>query len=422
MLLRYSPLFLLLVAIAASAQPTTPLYGVTSCCPNTVVSFDPATGETTPLVEIGDADDAFIATVGSGVLDPATRQLYLVRNGLLVAADLDAGTVTEIGSAEAFSQFAGFDAERGRIYAFTTETEVTDPETGTGTLTNRLIAIDPADASAEEIAIVGEGVFDGSGYEGDFFATVSGPAIGGIDPLRLFTIRNFRLLTVALPEGTLTESAESAGGQLLAFAPGSGALVHFESEGGEAPGPLTYFARERDPATGDVLSEVVIGSAELDGEGNYEGDVFTASLGMAVFDPAGDRVVFNRNGQLLVVDLTDGLAAEGPALGNVRIVGLPLSATTDAADAATPVPAEVASYPNPFREAARLAVTLDRPQTLEIAAYDLLGRRVAVLHRGPVPAGTFTLDGVGRALPAGTYVVRVRGESVRESLRITRVD
>ena len=221
----------------------------------------------------------------------------------------------------------------------------------------------------------------------------------------------------------MTESASFTPWRLLSYAPSSGGLLFLEADYDEGyPGPLTFFVRERNPVTGEVLTEVVAGSAEVEENGAYEGDVFYPSFGQLVFDAAGDRVVFNRNGRLLVVDLADGLVTEGPALGNVRVVGVPLSVATDADVVVVPASVEVASYPNPFREAARLTVTLDRPQTLEIAAFDLLGRRVAVLHRGPVPAGTFTLVDVGRALPAGTYVVRVRGESVRESLRITRLD
>jgi hypothetical protein len=420
---RYAFVFLLAVIFGLPAQAQAPLYGITACCPSTVVTFDLATGVTTPIVEIGEADDAF-PELGAGALDPTTRQLYLVRNDTLIAADLDAGTVAEIGSAEGFlPYFAGFDTGRGRIYALTTAVETTDPETGAAVITYRLAAVDPADATTEEVAVVGGGRFDGTTYEGDVFSTVAAPAIASPDPLRLFANRNFELLTVALPSGELTESASFTPWRLLSYAPSSGGLLFLEADYDEGyPGPLTFFVRERDPVTGEVLTEVVAGSAEVEENGAYEGDVFYPSFGQLVFDAAGDRVVFNRNGRLLVVDLADGLVTEGPALGNVRVVGVPLSVATDADVVVVPASVEVASYPNPFREAARLTVTLDRPQTLEIAAFDLLGRRVAVLHRGPVPAGTFTLVDVGRALPAGTYVVRVRGESVRQSLRITRLD
>lgn len=51
---------------------------------------------------------------------------------------------------------------------------------------------------------------------------------------------------------------------------------------------------------------------------------------------------------------------------------------------------------------------------------DLLGRRVAVLHDGPLAGGVdhrFVLS--VRAVPAGVYAVRVHGERVRQSRRVT---
>ncbi len=417
----FAALFAIVAALSAQAQA--PLYGLTECCPSTVVAFDPTTGETTPIVEVGEVNDAFVG-LGAGVLDPTTRRLYLVRNDTLIAADLDGGTVAEIGSAEGFlPYFAGFDAGRGRIYALTTEVETIDLETGAAVITYRLAAVDPADAKTEEVAVVGGGRFDGTTYEGDFFSTVSAPAIVGGTPFQLFANRNFELLTVALPSGEMTEDAPFTPTQLLSYAPSTGGLLFLEIDYVNGyPGPFTFSVRERDPVTGEVLTEVVVGAAEVEENGNYGGDTFLPSFGTLAYDAASDRVVFNRNGQLLVVDLADGLLTEGPALGNVRVVGVPVRVTTAAGGLPPAAMLRADAYPNPFRDAARVTLTLDRPQYVEVTAYDLLGRRVAVLHRGPVPAGTFALDGVGRSLPAGSYVVRVQGETVQQSLRLTRVE
>ena len=45
-----------------------------------------------------------------------------------------------------------------------------------------------------------------------------------------------------------------------------------------------------------------------------------------------------------------------------------------------------ASAPSPFREAARLTLTLPQAQPVRVALYDALGREVAVLHDGPLDA------------------------------------
>jgi hypothetical protein len=62
--------------------------------------------------------------------------------------------------------------------------------------------------------------------------------------------------------------------------------------------------------------------------------------------------------------------------------------------------------PNPFRDTAEVTLTLAEPAEVTAAVYDVLGRRVALLHEGALSSGShpFTLDGA--ALPAGVYVVR----------------
>src|SRR5690606_20085500 len=65
-----------------------------------------------------------------------------------------------------------------------------------------------------------------------------------------------------------------------------------------------------------------------------------------------------------------------------------------------------APAPSPFREQARFTLTLAEAQPVRLTLHDVRGRRVRVLHEGPLAAGTahpFEVD--GRSLPAGTYLV-----------------
>jgi len=78
--------------------------------------------------------------------------------------------------------------------------------------------------------------------------------------------------------------------------------------------------------------------------------------------------------------------------------------------------------PNPTTGRAAFRLRLDATEAVTVHVSDALGRRVAVLHDGPLAGGvdhTFGIDGAG--LPAGVYVVRVVGETVRESRRVTVV-
>src|SRR5690606_352449 len=63
-------------------------------------------------------------------------------------------------------------------------------------------------------------------------------------------------------------------------------------------------------------------------------------------------------------------------------------------------------HPNPSQGTARLVLTLPEAAEASVTVYDVLGRRVAALHEGPLEAGrhAFRLDGA--ALPSGVYLVR----------------
>ena len=69
-----------------------------------------------------------------------------------------------------------------------------------------------------------------------------------------------------------------------------------------------------------------------------------------------------------------------------------------------------AAFPNPFNPQTIFTVSnaVDGPVRVEV--FDLLGRRVALLHEGPLGAGThaFTFDAAH--LPSGRYLLRVHGD------------
>ena len=80
-----------------------------------------------------------------------------------------------------------------------------------------------------------------------------------------------------------------------------------------------------------------------------------------------------------------------------------------------------AAYPNPFRGATRLTLAVPSGQRVEVALYDVLGRRVAVLHDGPLTAGAHQIVVEAQGLPSGVYVVRVEGETFTAGHRVTIV-
>lgn len=70
-----------------------------------------------------------------------------------------------------------------------------------------------------------------------------------------------------------------------------------------------------------------------------------------------------------------------------------------------------AAYPNPFNPQTQFELTLKQQQNVRIAVYDLLGREVAQLHEGVLPANELQVFRFGAdALPSGIYLIRVTGE------------
>ena len=122
--------------------------------------------------------------------------------------------------------------------------------------------------------------------------------------------------------------------------------------------------------------------------------------------------------------LTDCMLASGWRLGGIH--GDPpfarLASSCPIRTAGAPPPAAtratLAAYPNPSAHVTRVRLATPRPERVRVAAFDLLGRRVALLHDGPV-AGTADLALDVSALPAGLYVVLAVGETFRETARFS---
>ncbi|MDX1529966.1 MAG: T9SS type A sorting domain-containing protein [Rhodothermales bacterium] len=99
---------------------------------------------------------------------------------------------------------------------------------------------------------------------------------------------------------------------------------------------------------------------------------------------------------------------------------------TDATDAEASAPAPTfalsTAYPNPVRDRTTLFLSLAEAQDVTVEAFDLSGRRVAVLYEGASAAGArqpvvFETEG----LPAGTYFVRATVGEASVERRVTVV-
>jgi hypothetical protein len=92
---------------------------------------------------------------------------------------------------------------------------------------------------------------------------------------------------------------------------------------------------------------------------------------------------------------------------------------------ATPAAVLGVPHPNPASNASAISLSLRDAGTVEVAVYDVRGRRVATLYHGSVPAGTLELvwkgeDSKGRRLASGVYWIRADAGGETFTRRIVR--
>jgi len=84
------------------------------------------------------------------------------------------------------------------------------------------------------------------------------------------------------------------------------------------------------------------------------------------------------------------------------------------------------AYPNPMTTETSFAVTLKNSTVVTARVYDLFGKLVNTIYDGEAQAGTLSfawsgVDASGTPVAPGTYIVRVDGNNVSESQRISVV-
>ncbi len=139
------------------------------------------------------------------------------------------------------------------------------------------------------------------------------------------------------------------------------------------------------------------------------------------------------NGQVTAVASAGGLIYFGGSFAKVLGEARPkFAAVTDQtvaveAPVAIPPGLSLSAAPNPSRSGVALTLTLAEPGDAELGVYDLAGRLVRRVHRGPLAAGVARLnwdgrDDRGRALTAGIYFARAHAGTQGASLKLLRLE
>ena len=109
------------------------------------------------------------------------------------------------------------------------------------------------------------------------------------------------------------------------------------------------------------------------------------------------------------------LATEEAALGTS---GETLAASTPAVPTSF---ALHAAYPNPFNPSAEIEFDLPEASDVRLIVYDVMGREVARLAEGPMPAGSHRVRFEAAGLPSGVYLYRLEAGTFAQTQRMTLV-
>ena len=136
---------------------------------------------------------------------------------------------------------------------------------------------------------------------------------------------------------------------------------------------------------------------------------------VAAFAPAHPVL----NGDRIVATATDADGNTSEFGAAVTVVG---SAVTNESGAEAPSGfALSAAYPNPFNPSTVLTLDVPEAGRVTVAVFDLLGRRVALLHDGVLAAGTHALRFDAAGLPSGVYLIRATSGETVLTRRVTVV-
>jgi len=175
---------------------------------------------------------------------------------------------------------------------------------------------------------------------------------------------------------------------------------------------LSYPATRYEQASVELLGDA---AAWLTVSGATDGELLIGLIAMAPADQVPEQ---------LELRVHFGLAAGQTASSDVQVVQAEFVAPDGVVLAVPAAPTGVppttsqfqlsAARPNPFTGETHFVLSLVEPADADLAVFDLVGRRVATLHEGPLPAGdhVFRWDGThtdGARARDGVYFYRVLG-------------
>ena len=170
------------------------------------------------------------------------------------------------------------------------------------------------------------------------------------------------------------------------------------------------------PGTPDDDFRLTPGSPAIDA-GNNSGLLFDL-LDLDDDGDTGERVSVDLDGNARIHDAGGGLVVD---LGAYEFGAAGVFVATENAAGLPDAPLFLAAYPNPFRGRATFRYALPASGRVTMTVYDMLGREVATLIDGVLPAGTHTVHFEAPHLASGVYVYRLEttgGAAMRKMLLV----
>ncbi|WP_412067786.1 Calx-beta domain-containing protein [Rubrivirga sp. IMCC43871] len=231
------------------------------------------------------------------------------------------------------------------------------------------------------------------------------------------------LRSSASSDATAGRIAEAPGDTfVLRFGPGTDGLDPFDGVDVRSPfgGTLAGFVDET------AFAALAVGDSES----------VTLPLAVAVSRPGAYEIALaslpgSLNGRPVVVEILDGASATEVAAGepfaftaaspgSVSGLRLRVSASSGVATEDAPAGASLSVFPNPAPGPPVVELAVPEAGVVRVVVFDALGRTVAVLHDGPLAAGSARWA-LGSDLPPGAYLIQAGAASFMEVRSFTVV-
>jgi hypothetical protein len=347
--------------------------------------------------DTGDAGRAYLISGATGTLllslsspNPSTNGQF--GQGVSGVPDADGDGLTDLLVSATTEEGGATDS--GRAYLFSG---------ATGVLLRTLVSPSPFTRGLLGRSAAGVPDANGDG-RGDLLVGATGE--GGTGQVYLFSGATGALIR-AIPSPT-----PRTGGQFglslsaVADVDGDGVADHLvgaatEADGATSSGRAYLFSG----ATGALLRSLVSPTARASGFFGYSVS--------GVPDTDGDG-----RGDLLIGALQED--GPGSATGRAYLFPGAFGVAAEPSPERTALALTVA--PHPMRTSGTVTLTLEAPEPVTVALFDVLGRRVQTLHEGPLSGGAHAFAVRADPLPPGLYLVRATapGASSTRHLVIAR--